>query len=272
MNKFSFYRFEKSISFKIALHPPQTHAHAHRCFSAKAGREIRTTTSRKHAIGVWSVFVLSVDTKTFFILEHIYTYCGPPVSAKAAACNYSHMTRSGLTLLHTATSCAVFIHLLGARRFNERRPREVLHVTLGCFVAFVDLCDVIELKSSLWEAGAAERVGFSLATAVYAFAFVAILFVGVHFFFRMPNFERNGASCGGGGVVVEFGQVLAASTSFVTVNVGTTVVRSMLVANRVPLRVSMVLVAKNALMIVIVVSLTAGSALGGVLSVHEHEN
>ena len=79
---------------------------------------------------------------------------------------------------------------------------------------------------------------------------------GTGFFFRVADFERQGDSSGvvaAPAAMVEFGEVLAESTSFLVVNVGTSVVRSLLVANQVSIRVSMALVAKNLIMIVIAV-------------------
>lgn len=133
---------------------------------------------RNRAIIEWCLFVLSSDIKTFFLFEHIYYYCNID---KPTDCNYSTTQLQLLSLIHALISSALYILLVSVGFIKSSRTHQINQLNLSAFVTIVDLLDIIQLKTSLFQLHP-DKIAFSFPLLIYIYcSFVSIIVVGSFF-------------------------------------------------------------------------------------------
>ena len=135
-----------------------------RFVAMKASGEVEVM-RRNRAIIEWCLFVLSSDIKTFFLFEHIYYYCNID---KPTDCNYSTTQLQLLSLIHALISSALYILLVSVGFIKSSRTHQINQLNLSAFVTIVDLLDIIQLKTSLFQLHP-DKIAFSFPLLIYIY-------------------------------------------------------------------------------------------------------
>ena len=237
------------------------------------GMEVRTN-KRGWAIISWFLFIFIYDIKMYFVLQHVWTSCAlftveidsKTLLAKGSkflisnlarnksennlgsfyssmveqppSCEYSLVEKKVLIILQAILLPALYLALVGAEHIrNLTNFRHLEEVKMRMFWVVVDILDILQLQSSMWEANT-HRMPHTSPAGIYFYCYVLLVVLPAISMSEMSKHEHEFAP---------HKMIFYLIASVLFVNIGSSIIRILLLFYFNFNLVSSIFLAKNTL-------------------------
>uniref|UniRef100_H2Z3T8 Transmembrane protein 121 n=1 Tax=Ciona savignyi TaxID=51511 RepID=H2Z3T8_CIOSA len=192
------------------------------------GSEVRTA-KRGSSMIEWFLFIFVLDIKMYFVLESVQKKC-------SAAGMYSLLAKKLLTFFQAVVIAGLYLLLVGADHLkNLPDLRSLEEVKMRAFWVVIDLLDILELQSTMWETSQRE-LPYLVVGFVYFYCYIVLIILPPIALAEMSKGESE---------TRPHEMLIYLIASLCVVNVGSTVIRCVLLFRHNFVNTSTVFIGKN---------------------------